>query len=114
MSLRMGSTRHRPGTSFASHVCSVGEGFIFPNRCVYCLANLTKTAAPHLRIAISEEPKAQIAENPKGMGHSYDLWWADLSPVKGPKLGPFSRRSDALQAENYWLLGNWLNSARPV
>ncbi|HVY44957.1 MAG TPA: glycoside hydrolase domain-containing protein, partial [Minicystis sp.] len=43
------------------------------------LANLTKTAAPHLRIAISEEPKPEIAENAKAMGHSYDLWWADLS-----------------------------------
>lgn len=43
------------------------------------LANLSKTAAPHLRIAVSEEPKPEIAENPKAMGHSYDLWWADLS-----------------------------------
>jgi hypothetical protein len=43
------------------------------------LANLTKTAAPHLRIAVSEEPKPQIAENPLANGHSYDLWWADLS-----------------------------------
>ena len=43
------------------------------------LANLSKTAAPNLRIAISEEPKPEIAENPKAMGHSYDLWWADLS-----------------------------------
>ena len=43
------------------------------------LADLTKTAAPHLRIAISEEPKADIAENTLAKGHSYDLWWADLS-----------------------------------
>jgi hypothetical protein len=43
------------------------------------LAALTKTAAPHMRIAISEEPKKEIAENPKAAGHSYDLWWADLS-----------------------------------
>src|SRR5262249_43414213 len=43
------------------------------------LANLPKTAAPHLRIAISKQPLAAIAENPKAMGHSYDLWWADLS-----------------------------------
>ena len=26
-------------------------------------------------------------------------WWADLSPVRGPKLGPFALRSDALAAE---------------
>jgi hypothetical protein len=43
------------------------------------LASLTKTAAPNLRIAISEQPRPEIAENPKGNGKSYDLWWADLS-----------------------------------
>ena len=46
------------------------------------LANLSKTAAPNLRIAISEEPKPEIAENPMAMGKSYDLWWADLSAYK--------------------------------
>ena len=57
------------------------------------LANLSKTAAPNLRIAISEEPKPQIAENPMAMGKSYDLWWADLSAYKPdyakgpPRLG---------------------------
>lgn len=30
-------------------------------------------------------------------------WFADLSPVAGPKLGPFTLRSDALQAEQSWL-----------
>jgi hypothetical protein len=30
-------------------------------------------------------------------------WFADLAPVSGPKLGPFSRRSAALQAESAWL-----------
>jgi hypothetical protein len=30
-------------------------------------------------------------------------WWADLSPVDGPKLGPFSLRSLALEAEVIWL-----------
>lgn len=28
-----------------------------------------------------------------------ELWYADLSPVGGPVLGPFARRSQALQAE---------------
>src|SRR5262249_51823131 len=32
------------------------------------LANLSKSAAPNLRIAISEEPKPEIAENPMAMG----------------------------------------------
>ena len=30
-------------------------------------------------------------------------WWADLSPVAGPRLGPFDRRSQALEAEANWL-----------
>ncbi len=35
-------------------------------------------------------------------------WFADLSPVEGPRLGPFSRRSDALIAEAEWLEKHWL------
>ncbi|MDP6468419.1 MAG: hypothetical protein QF918_11805 [Pirellulaceae bacterium] len=36
-------------------------------------------------------------------------WSVDLSPVSGPSLGPFSKRSDALAAERAWLEGNWLS-----
>jgi hypothetical protein len=35
-------------------------------------------------------------------------WWADLSPVAGPKLGPFANRSLALAAEVAWLERHWL------
>jgi len=35
-------------------------------------------------------------------------WWADLSPVAGPVLGPFPCRTDALQAECEWLETHWL------
>ena len=35
-------------------------------------------------------------------------WTADLSPVNGPVLGPFSSRADALAAEQTWLLKHWL------
>jgi len=35
-------------------------------------------------------------------------WWADLSPVHGPRLGPFRHRTGALQAERDWLEANWL------
>jgi len=35
-------------------------------------------------------------------------WIADLSPVDGPKLGPFKRRSLALRAELQWLQQHWL------
>ena len=35
-------------------------------------------------------------------------WIADLSPVNGPRLGPFENRSQALAAEVEWLAKNWL------
>ncbi len=31
-------------------------------------------------------------------------WWADMGPVGGPMLGPFTSRSEALRAERGWLL----------
>jgi hypothetical protein len=34
-------------------------------------------------------------------------WWADLAPVGGPRLGPFARRSQALDAERVWLEAHW-------
>ena len=37
---------------------------------------------------------------PDASGH----WLADLSLVNGPKLGPFATRSQALAAEEAWLL----------
>jgi hypothetical protein len=37
-------------------------------------------------------------------------WQADLSPVAGPVLGPFGRRSEALAAEVGWLQANWLDT----
>lgn len=35
-------------------------------------------------------------------------WSADLSPVDGPVLGPFAKRSEALTAEADWLNAHWL------
>jgi hypothetical protein len=43
------------------------------------LADLTSRAAPDLRIAVSEEPKPEIAEHPSYASPSYDIWIADLS-----------------------------------
>ena len=36
---------------------------------------------------------------PDATGH----WWADLTPVAGPTLGPYRQRSQALAAEAAWL-----------
>jgi hypothetical protein len=71
-------------------------------RCVYdetldlnVLGPLTITRASHV------EP------DPEGR------WWSDLAPVQGPRLGPFSRRSEALAAEAAWLAVHWPTSASP-
>ena len=45
---------------------------------------------------------------PDGQGR----WWADLSPVGGPLLGPFPTRTPALEAELAWLERHWLS--RPL
>ena len=37
-------------------------------------------------------------------------WTADLSPVDGPSLGPFTTRSEALVAEQEWLAAHWLRA----
>lgn len=36
------------------------------------------------------------------------MWWADLTPAHGPRLGAFALRSQALEAEQRWLNVNWL------
>ena len=66
-------------------------------RCVYgeaidlaCLGQLAITRASHV------EPDEQ------------GQWWADLSPVEGPRLGPYLARSQALAAEREWLDVHWL------
>ena len=37
-------------------------------------------------------------------------WQADLAPVNGPILGPFTTRSAALAAEVAWLETHWLTA----
>ena len=70
-------------------------------RCIYaeaidlsCLGSLSIRRASHV------EPDAN------------GRWWADLSPVSGPKLGPFGRRTEALTAELQWLKTHWLTAPK--
>lgn len=35
-------------------------------------------------------------------------WFCDLSPVNGPKLGPFETRAEAIEEEVKWLSANYL------
>ena len=62
------------------------------------LADLTKQAAPHLRIAVSEEPRPEIAEHPMANGQSYDLWWADLSHFSPG----YAKQRQALGEDVWW------------
>ena len=60
--------------------------------CVYAEdIDLPAIGSLHIRRASHVEPD--------GTGR----WWADLTRVGGPMLGPYRRRSEALAAEAAWL-----------
>ena len=66
-------------------------------RCVYAeTLNLSALGQPLISRGSHVEPDAA------------GYWHADLSPVSGPLLGPFSQRSAALAAECEWLETHWL------
>ena len=66
-------------------------------RCIYDeTLDLAALGSPAIVRASHVEPDSQ------------GRWWADLSPVSGPSLGPFIQRSEALAAEQAWLETNWL------
>jgi hypothetical protein len=68
--------------------------------CIYAEAiDLSALGRPAISRASHVEPDQQ------------GRWTADLSPVNGPRLGPFDSRSEALLAEHAWLELNWLGRA---
>ena len=68
-------------------------------RCIYGEAiDLAALGEVAIRRASFVEPDAQ------------GNWSADLSPVGGPILEPFTRRSEALATELAWLEEHWLAS----
>ena len=70
-------------------------------RCVYSEdIDLTTLGSPTITRASYVEPD------------QHGRWRADLSPAKGPLLGPFSTRSEALAAERRWLETNWLRPGK--
>ncbi len=70
-------------------------------RCVYAESvDLHELGAVSIRRGSHVEPTDD--------GH----WTADLSPVNGPLLGPFTTRSAALDAELAWLRCHWLTPAK--
>jgi hypothetical protein len=66
-------------------------------RCLYAETIDLATLGP-----LSIERVSHVEPTPDGQ------WLADLSPVMGPVLGPFSQRSVALAAEAAWLHSHWL------
>lgn len=69
-------------------------------RCVFFEEiDLTALGNPVITRASHVEPDPQ--------GH----WLVDLSPCRGPILGPFALRSEALAAEHCWLETHWLGRA---
>jgi hypothetical protein len=71
-----------------------------PRGHVHCLyderLDLSCLGSLHIARASSVEPDAE------------GQWHADLSPVGGPKLGPYRQRSEALDAERAWLEEHYL------
>ncbi|HEY7425793.1 MAG TPA: hypothetical protein VH682_16305 [Gemmataceae bacterium] len=66
-------------------------------RCIYGEAiDLHVLGVPHITRASLVEPEEQ------------GRWWSDLSPVHGPRLGPFRLRTQTLDAEQQWLSRYWL------
>jgi len=69
-------------------------------RCLYEeVLDLTALGRPAITRASHVEPDAE------------GQWWADLSPVEGPTLGPYPHRTEALGAEHGWLKANWLGGS---
>ena len=76
--------------------------FISPSGQIHCLygeaISLAGLGRCEIRRASHVEPTAE------------GEWTADLCPINGPILGPFSERSQALEAEVTWIENNHLSS----
>ena len=59
-------------------------------------------------LPVSQLGKISITRASHVEPDSVGNWIADLSPVGGPRLGPFEYRTAALAAEVDWLRKNWL------
>ena len=67
-------------------------------RCIYSeTIDLSRLGSPCITRASHVEPDHE------------GQWFADLSPIGGPRLGGFAQRSQALAAEQAWLEVHWLN-----
>jgi hypothetical protein len=71
-----------------------------PNGTIRCLYDENIDLSSFGRLSIRRA--SHVEPDPNGQ------WFADLKPMDGPILGPFSRRSDALTAESDWIEANGL------
>lgn len=62
------------------------------------------------KIPLSPLGRVSIQRGSNVEPDSDGLWLADLSRVNGPTLGPFPKRTEALEAEVDWLRKHWLTS----
>jgi hypothetical protein len=66
-------------------------------RCIYTEEiDLAAIGSPTITRASHVEPDQQ------------GRWQADMGPMRGPLLGPYELRSEALEAEQVWLETHWL------
>jgi hypothetical protein len=73
-----------------------------PNGTIRCLYDENIDLSSFGRLSIRRASHVE----PDAVGQ----WFADLTPMDGPILGPFPRRSDALTAESHWIEANGLTA----
>lgn len=60
------------------------------------------------RLDLSALGRAYIHRVSEVEPDQWGQWWADMEKSRGPLLGPFDKRSEALAAERCWLEENLL------
>lgn len=65
-------------------------------------------------VTLAELGDVEIARAAHVEPDAHGRWFADLAPSGGPRLGPFSRRSAALAAEEAWLRAQLAARSRPA
>ena len=69
--------------------------FIYDDETLAALEKVCKASGIEFKVEIRRASHVE----PEGM-----TWVADMSPVNGPRLGPFKTRKEALEAEHSWLI----------
>lgn len=102
---RFDAERHRP---MVAQINSVGE-LVFAWQDEVADEALLDLGEVVIATASYVEPAPMRIEkegnDSAGWGWAWG-WTADLSPVGGPVLGPFTMKNDALEAERNWLDAN--------